>query len=326
MRLIFLILLFFLSTSVKSQIIQSSCVASDSIIEIYKEDATLLTLRRIYLNGDSHKDSVIIPENYIDTVLNAMIAVYNATSIPERDTVIDVFGIIPFYNYGLHMFSLGADSGLVWMNQLEIGNLNTGFTELDNIITNYNFTQYGYYDWPWWYHSSTFVSNETYNVKALIEPLNLSQQVYYADPDFQIFDGPDMLHIIHSNYVEMRYMRRWGDCPSGCMYQRTWVFNVYFDCSVEFVESYDGPSPDASVTDINLEHVIVGPNPSKGIITIKGIEGKYDYDIVDNLGKVIVSSINNESETIDLTSLPNGTYILQIMKGDTNLTRKIIKL
>ena len=144
MRFLVLLILLVLSTSVKSQIVPSSCAAPDSIIDAYKEDATLLTLRRIYWNGDSHKDSVIIPEDYIDTVLNAMIAVYNVASIPERDTVIDVFDIRPLYDLGLHMFTLRADSGLVWMNQLEVGNLNTGFTELDNIITNYNFTIFIY--------------------------------------------------------------------------------------------------------------------------------------------------------------------------------------
>lgn len=264
MRIILLTILLLACPSVKSQIVPSNCVAPDSIIDKYKEDATLLTLRRIYFNNDSHKDSVIIPENYIDTVLNAMIAVYNATSIPERDTVIDVFDVSPIHDLGLHMFTLSADSGLVWMNQLEVGNLNTGFTELDNIITNYNFTQYGYYDWPWWYHSSTFVTNDTYNIKTIIEPLNLSPQVYYADPDFELFDGPDMLHIVHANRVELRYMHRWGDCMSGCMNQRTWVFNVYFDCSVEFVESYNGPAPDASLSNINWASLTVGPNPSEG--------------------------------------------------------------
>jgi len=326
MRFIFPFFLLLLSTSAKSQIVSSSCAAPDSIINSYKEDATLLTLRRIYLNGDSHKDSVMIPESYIDTVLNAMIAVYNVTSIPERDTVIEVFDISPLYNLGLHTFTLSADSGLAWMNQLKVGNLNTGFTELDNIITDYNFTQYGYYDWPWWYHSSTFVTNNTYNIKAIIDPLNAFPEVYGIGPDFNGFDGPDMLHIVHTDHVELRYMHRWGDCPAGCMYQRTWVFKVYFDCSVEFVESYDGPAPDASLSEIDWNNVTVGPNPSTGVITVRGIEGKYDYAVVDLLGKIIISNTNNGSKAIDVSSLPEGTYVFHLKMEGANLQRKIIKL
>lgn len=326
MRLVFLFTVLLLSTSVKSQVVPSNCTAPDSIVDRYREDATLLTLRRIYLNEDSHMDSVIIPVNYIDTVLNAMIAVYNATSIPERDTVIDILDISPLHDLGLHMFTISADSGLVWMNQLEVNNLNTGFTLLDNIITDYNFSQYGYYDWPWWYHSSTFVTTDIYNINAIIEPLSSSPQVYDIFPDFNMFDGSDMLHIIHADHVELRYMYRWGDCPSGCMYQRTWVFNVYFDCSVEFVESYNGQAPDASLSIINLDNVTFGPNPTSESIKVNGIEGQYDFNILDPLGKVLLSNTNNGTESIDLSTLSMGTYFLQIMKESANLQRKIIKL
>lgn len=325
MRFIFLIVTLILSPSVESQIVASSCDAPDSIVNSYKEDATLLALRRIYLNSDSYMDSAIIPNSSIDTVLNAMIAVYNATSISERDTVIDLYSIAPIHDLSLHSFTISADSSLAWMNQLEVGNLNTGFTALDDIIADYNFTQYNYYDWSWWYHSSTFVTSTAYNINAIIDPLKAFPQVYDVSSGGIGFDGPDLQHAVFSDHVELRYIHRWGDCPSGCMYQRTWVFKVYFDCSVEFVESYNGLGPDASLVGADFAYVSVGPNPTSGIVKVTGLESHFDFTVLDALGKIVFSGSNNGSETIDLSSLSNGTYVFQIKMDGSNLMRRIIK-
>lgn len=326
MRILVLLSFLIITINSNSQIIQSSCTAPDSIISRYKEDAMVLTLRRIFLHGDTHKDSIQIPQSYVDTVLNAMIAVYNAITIPERDTVIDILNLSPLYDVGLHMFSLGADSSLVWMNELEQGNINTGFMPLDNILLDNNFIQNNYYTWPWWYHTSTFITTDTINIKAAISPLQNEPEVYYASPDYNLFDGPNIKHIVHPNYVEMRYHYRWGDCPSGCMSQRTWVFHIYYDCSVEFIGSYNGSEPIASLENFNIDPLVVAPNPFTHEISISGVTGNFNYNILGLTGKVVASGVVENSNAIDLSLLSSGSYLLLVEKQQMVFKKKLIKL
>ena len=89
--LLFLFIAYQISSN--CQIVPSVCTAPDSIVTKYKEDADRLTLRKIYRNNLSFKDSIDIPKVHSDTVLNALIAVYNATTLSERDTVTIMFDI-----------------------------------------------------------------------------------------------------------------------------------------------------------------------------------------------------------------------------------------
>ena len=101
-----------------SQIVQSSCEAPDSIIQLYRDDADALTLERFYLNNYSYADSIHIPTIYSDTTLDALIAVYNATSIPERDSIVNLYNIHVDASVSIKSFSLVADSNLNWMKKL----------------------------------------------------------------------------------------------------------------------------------------------------------------------------------------------------------------
>ena len=326
MKIAILSLLLIVSTSSIAQLVPSSCSAPDSIIARYKEDATLLALRRIYDNNNPYKDSVNIPEQYIDTILDAMIAVYNATSIPERDSVIEGWDIHPLFNRGLHMFTVNADSSYAWMDQLQLGNASAGFAPLDAIITQNDFTQNAYYDWPWWYHTVIFGTTNTINIEASIQPLALSSEVYSVTSDHNEFDGSNIISFVHPDHVELRYLHRFGDCPSGCIYQHTWIFNVYYDCSVELVASYDGPALGIADNNIQSDPIMVSPNPFSTYITINGMEGNYSYQVVDNLGKVVASNNRATDQSIDLSSLPTGSYILLLEQEDKLVQKQLIKL
>ena len=65
-----------------SQAVPSSCTAPASIVSKYRKDANRLALRKIYLKNLPYQDSVLIPKTHADTVLNALVAVHNAGSLP----------------------------------------------------------------------------------------------------------------------------------------------------------------------------------------------------------------------------------------------------
>lgn len=116
MKLISLFLTIVVGTlTTYGQIVPSSCSAPDSILSKYNDDADRLALRKIYRNNLTYKDSINIPQEHSDTVLNALIAVYNATTLPARDTVVNMFDIHSFPEIIMNGIEVAADSNLSWM-------------------------------------------------------------------------------------------------------------------------------------------------------------------------------------------------------------------
>ena len=75
-------------------------------------------------------------------------------------------------------------------------------------------------------------------VNPFISPLQYSsvEGVEYAEPDFQLGDGPDV-EVSRSQGIWYAVFRRaWGDCPSGCIESELFFFIVEGD-EVERIES-----------------------------------------------------------------------------------------
>ena len=168
MKLLFLpVILFFISVHHGHN--QILCPAPDSIIAMYKDDADRLALRKTDRLNLPQEDSVEILQIMSDTFLNALLAVFNAIHIPERDTVISILDIhtrpIPLMRTVL----VTADSSLTWMQQLQNGILPTGYQPLDSIIAKYELSIEEYddnYNWFYW-HAVTFKAPRNYNIPAL---------------------------------------------------------------------------------------------------------------------------------------------------------------
>jgi Secretion system C-terminal sorting domain len=314
------------SLHANSQIIQSDCTAHDSIVNQYRGDAETLTLDRIFEHNYVYVDSIIIPTAYSDTVLNALLAIYNLNGVPERDTVVDILNIHARALYSLNDFYFKADSNLAWMQNLSNGNLNTGQPILDDIITTYNFSMV-YYNPSSWQPSATalFTTAENYNLRPIADTIETIVGVNYADPDMSMGDGPTIFDTIYPTHVELTYRYAWGDCPAGCLAQRLWKFNVYYDCTVEFMGS-SGISlpPTASLVDNDLPSINIYPNPFTDFIKIEGITDEYSYSIYDLSGKIIRSGKEN-GDTIELQSLPKGSYIIALETNEGVTRMKITK-
>ncbi len=126
-----------------------SCSASPLVREHYLNSAKIIALRQML--GDSvWTDSVQVPATLYNPVLNALSAVYNATSYPERDTVTKCLDIQAFPPW-----AIGGGNNIV----------------LDTVAAG----------------------------------------------------------------VTLTYHVGWGDCPAGCIFDRSWTFLIKPDCSVEFV-------------------------------------------------------------------------------------------
>lgn len=70
----------------------------------------------------------------------------------------------------------------------------------------------------------------------------------------------------------------------------------------------------------------VTPNPSTGIITVTtGIEHPYTVCVYNLLGIKILQKMISSDGTLDLTSLPEGTYFISADNGTDRITKRIVK-
>ncbi|MBT5402944.1 MAG: T9SS type A sorting domain-containing protein, partial [Crocinitomicaceae bacterium] len=96
---------------------------------------------------------------------------------------------------------------------------------------------------------------------------------------------------------------------NGCSGQDQMVI-VVTDCSVGFKES-------------NNPEIRLFPNPNQGDFSITGLAVGSTYEIIDELGKIILCGITNSSqEYIQMKDVSDGIYFIRSTKNDTEQVLK----
>lgn len=316
MKLSILICIIWGTLNATGQSIPSSCNAPDSILMKYKDDADRLALRKIYHDSLVYKDSIKIPQSYSDTVLKALIAVYNATTLAARDTVVGNFNIHTWSDIYMKSFSVSADSNLLWMQQLKHRNIPTGYQSIDNLLNTYNLSVFNY-SYPTYpsaipYHTVYFKTDSNRNLTPLRKLFDTIQGVHYTDNGFSIGDGSNISDSVYIDHVVLIYSFAWGDCPSGCTGRRYWKFSIDYNCSVEFIGSYGDLLDFTGIKSINAsnKHMLVYPNPSTNTLTIGNITRKTTIRLYDALGKLILEKEIDSNTSFETSHLAQGIYTL----------------
>ncbi len=76
-------------------------------------------------------------------------------------------------------------------------------------------------------------------------------------------------------------------------------------------------------TDQSVPQISVVPNPTKGLLYIRGIEGK--IGIHNLLGQQVMATYAANGATIDVSALPSGPYIIRSVGATGPLTAKFVK-
>jgi len=326
MRIILPLALLLFSIQTTGQIV-SSCIAPDSIIEKYTEDAYRMTMKKFFRNNVNYKDSVHIPYNHVDTIMRALLAVYNATSLPARDTVVTMFDIHTFKSPYLNEIGVYADSGLGWMQQLQAGNVPTGDSAIDTIFSLYDLALSQYYvstlaqDWV------IFNTDSNYNTLALCGLFISLPGVLGSDPNEFGGDGNDITDSIFTDHhVELTYSFGWGDCWSGCIFRRYWKFNIDTNCSVEYIGSYgDDVSLQAGIESKEKYKISVSPIPFSDHININEIMKPFNYSLSGITGNVLKKGISINGTVDDLEFISPGIYFLRIQTDSEIISLEILK-
>lgn len=310
-----------------AQIVPSSCNADQSIIDQYQQDAAHLAHDRVYSTQSTYMDSIELPHTVVDTFLNALIAVYNATSIPARDSVVVTYNIHEFSHTLLNGFEVHGDSNTQWMQNIENGISPTGNAALDQLVSLYNFslTYYSGYSGLFVYHTAVFQSVGHYNINPILSAIQQEPGVVGANQLGVFGDGNSIEASVHNNYVDLTYVYAWGDCPAGCISEHRWNFRVYNDCGVEYLGSSGDPIPSLGIQDPSDSPVKLYPNPAIRTLTIEGIEsGIVDYTIVNALGKTVASG-STRNYRLTLNNLPQGSYFLLLDSDGKTIRQPFIK-
>ncbi|MCQ2285788.1 MAG: T9SS type A sorting domain-containing protein [Bacteroidales bacterium] len=81
-----------------------------------------------------------------------------------------------------------------------------------------------------------------------------------------------------------------------------------------------------SANENNSSSIVCHPNPTNGEVTIEGPSSNETLRVYDMVGKIITSQKVTESTvTIDLTTMPNGIYFIEIRNNSHKVVKKIVK-
>ncbi|MEO8591351.1 MAG: T9SS type A sorting domain-containing protein [Flavobacteriales bacterium] len=304
-----------------TQTFLTPCSAPDSVVSMYRDDADRLSVLGNWLNGTSWLDSVTIDTSWSRAALNAMLAVH-ASDSPARDTVVDMLNIHIYPSLPLRSFYVVANAALPWMQQLQAGNIPTGTAVIDELLAAYGITLELYDTWLGGSsHLVVFNTAENQNLFALCAEFSAQSGVLYAELNALAGDGDQITDSVATDQVKLVYSHGWGDCVAGCGARRFWEFNVFFDCSVEFVGSYGSQLEIAmGVQDFRNEELTVYPNPVSDILFVD-LSAQHrepsEWEIREATGRVVLRERTSDFPfSIPVGELGSGHYFL-VMHGPT---------
>lgn len=317
-----LLLLLILPLISKAQIIQSSCEAPDSVRDRFERSAQVLMVQNLESRQSPAADSINIPLAYSDTLLRALIAVYNA-NLAASDTVFKQLDIQAMSSPDLEMFSLMADGNLPWMQNFAANQLPVGQNEVDSLMQKYQIIFHYYFSG----FSADFVDFKTsypLNTFALSRAFKNITGVQEAYPNSFFGGNKNIYDSIYENFIELEFYYGWGDCPAGCIYHRTWKFRVFWDCRVEYL----GSSGNQLLGQVNIQipEIQVFPNPFQDELRIKSKTTHFSYQLVSAKGQVLASG-KEGFEIFNTKELPGGVYLLQLQfASGKNSQYKLLKI
>lgn len=337
----FFILILVFCTEFRCQTVTSSCNASAEIIKKYKKSADKLAVRRVIHIGNTYKDSVTINKQISQQYLNALVAVYNATALPARDTIVVVPIVLDYkIPYDLNSILITADSAQLWMKNLRNNIIPCGNVSIDNLLSKYYLNKVSYSDFSnvFSYHGVSFRTDSNCYINQLCNKFNALFSLGFGfQTAFPNNEGNspnlDIIDSVTTNYIELKYKLAWGDCMAGCMYRRYWTFRVANDCSVEYRGCSGDPMPFnlfAGLRSNLVENhkVRIYPNPVTDKVKFEfppATQTVFEVFIFNSLGQIVMQKERLDiSSEIDVTQLNNGVYFLKSIFGEEISVTKIL--
>ncbi len=220
-------------------VIKSSCNGNAFTTDYFKEDAGILAVKYANKLNDG---AISISQTYYDEILAALLAVYNSTDLPERDSVVTLYPIHAKNSESIHQLLMNLDGTLSWVDEWRMGNKITNQPDIDQLVSDYDLEIQVLDDTP---NNITVLITSILPINILNLANNFKQinGVSSAAVKEAEFDGNDIQYYKDNIFRELIFSVGYGDCQNSCEFRRYWRFLIYIDCSVEFLESYGDPAP-----------------------------------------------------------------------------------
>lgn len=333
--------------------VTSSCGVPSLLKMEYKRDVAQLASYRIYQIQSPDTDLVQIPPAYSDSIFEGLAAIFNATSIPERDSVFNfycVHNLNPFAGFGGYSgFLVKVDTNYAWTHAWQNLMTLTGDPLMDTILTRYHLKISNFYNWIIGDYAELSVDS-SWNTYALIDSINLVPGVLMTELNSWVGVAGKISYEMIGNSKYYNFYFEYQDCFDGCDAYRNWKFKVNSDCSVEYLGLENWcfwdqlgtlglcpfPAPINCNTFTPIEEieeksgsVVIFPNPSDGIFQIELVGMEINENpslaIYNVLGELVYTSVfNSDTQQIDLGPISKGVYFVRINSGQTILTKKIV--
>jgi hypothetical protein len=211
-----------------------------SLRAAYLEDATRLALRDLLAGGFA---GIAVPRDAIQPYYDALVLVYNATVLPARDSVTDVYQIHTFPQPATRSLYMIVAGDQQWAQRLALDSVPTGNAVVDRLLSEYALS----FD-----HVHRMSAGELLIVLRATLPLNVAALapkfaeatgVRSANPNEGCCDGSNIAGAVRESRVLLNYSVGYGDCMAGCIGRRFYHFAVRDDGTVEYLGPSGSPPP-----------------------------------------------------------------------------------
>lgn len=196
------------------------------IYENYYDDAVELYVREIVANPKHFNyNDPKLDETELNQILSVFQAVYDLET-PETDTVFNFYNIHALKCNGTHSIVLHVNAESPEIIKLANGEIPTGNKSLDYLLETYEFDSvqpsYGYPQFSW----ISVNTENTYNLLPLIQAFEKIPSIAVAENNGACFDGNNITLERKNTLATIDFSIGRGDCPSGCIYRKHWIFEV----------------------------------------------------------------------------------------------------
>lgn len=320
--------------------ISSSCNSSPTFDNSYYEDVQELAIMDMLASNSSDTGSVGVIPSYSQDVLRALAAVANTASPSnEADSIFNLYCIHNNrevnrqVNYEL---LVSLDPTVPWTSNWLNLTTPSGNTAIDNLLAGQAYSIRKPFTFLPNLIELTFTN--LVNIKPLKQLLTGMSGVNYAETTPLIGDGNYISHSKVGNTSYLDFSLGWDDCSSGCIRRRVWSYSVDLStCTVTYLGATGDPTSNfsngpASQASCNIllsnpffatqaRSLQVYPNPSSNLLYVAG--DIHQVKLYNTLGTLLIHTSNPTAlESLDISHLPKGVYVLVVNEG---ITRTVVK-
>jgi hypothetical protein len=327
MKTILLSFFVIFTTCLYSQRYKSSCDTTGNY-GYFKPDMDQVLLQHIKLSNPAEFDTAVeIRQDSLMFYLQRLSTLRNYKGVKAIDTI---FGALRIHNdekVYMNTLNLGVDKFASWVNNLKNNQDSSGHPVVDKYIRDYKMSNYVSSSGTW----MIFTSGVNVNMQALSKKFLKINGVSSAQAGPAYYGERSYFEIMRTNdsMTKATFHFGFGDCPAGCIHWVHWKFNIYNDCSFEYL----GISGDTSeffklplsIGTKRLHEINVYPNPFSSSLNIKNAEPGFSYEIVDLSGRMICSGLISDGHEIDTRHISPGMYTLKVFSDNLMSSSLIAK-